>query len=225
MIVLLACLGAAVVALLASRTSLLGAVGIGAGGSAAAASTWCVPNGLPEVARADVDELLELRAEVSAASPRVARRYGRGIALPEDVWSDDEPRTLRATRSAGGRWPAGYEMRWWTRDYDAVADVFVFAGPRGAREFFDLAASSHCHRDSAPRSTALPPDARELAWTNPDDAEQEDVFLLRGRRVYRVAAVRLRRTPSVTRRIDFELVDAMACALPGADCALSGVQV
>jgi hypothetical protein len=225
MIVLLACLSAAVVALLASRTSLLGAVGVGAGGSAAAASTWCVPNGLPEVARADVEELLELHAGVSAAAPRSGRRYAAGIARPGDVWSDDEPRTLRATRSAGGRWPAGYEMRWWTGDYDAVADVFVFAGPRPARKFFDLAASRRCHRDGAPRATALPPAARELAWTNPDDAAQEDVFLLRGRRVYRVAAVRLRRTPSVTRRIDFEFVDAMACALPGADCALSGVQL
>ena len=225
MLVLLACLSAAVAALLASRSSLLGAVGIGAGGSAAAASTWCVPNGLPEVARADVDELLELRADVSAAALRSGRRYAAGIARPGDVWSDDEPQTLRATRIAGGRWPAAYEMRWWTPDYDAVADVFAFAGTSPARRFFDLAASPRCHRDSGPRATALPLAARELAWTNPDDAAQEDVFLLRGRRVYRIAAVRLRRTPLVTRRVDFEFADAMACALPGADCALAGVQL
>ena len=205
--VLLACLGAAIAALLVSRTDLLSATG--GSGNAAAASTWCVPRGLPEVARAAPGELLELRASVSAVAPRDGRRYALGVALPEDIWSDDDPQTLRATRSAGGRWPAGYEMRWWTPDYDAVADAFTFSQARQAREFFDLAASTRCHRASAPLATTLPPNARELAWTNPDDAEQEDVFLLRGRRVYRVATVRVQRTPAVVRRVDFEFADAM----------------
>lgn len=223
LVVLLACLGGAILALLASRTSLLGALGIDGNGSTAAASTWCVPRGLPEVAEADLDGLLELRADVSAATPRSGRRYAAGIVLPEDLWSDDEPRTLRATRSVGGRWPAGYERRWWTPDYDVVADVLVFARARQARRLYESAASPRCHRGGAPRAPTLPPDARGLAWTNPDGAEQEDVFLLRGRRVYRVAAVRLARTAPVSRRADFEFVESMACALPGAGCALSGL--
>jgi hypothetical protein len=223
LIVLCACLGGALLALLASRTSLPGALGIDGNGSAAAAATWCAPRGLSEVAEVDSGRLSELRAGVSEAAPRSGRRYAAGVALPEDFWSDDEPRTLRATRSAGGRWPAGYELRWWTPDYDAVADVLVFTRARQARRFYELAASSRCHRGGAPRTPTLPPDARGLAWTNPDGAQQEDVFLLRGRRVYRVAAVRLARTAPVSRRADFEFVEAMACALPDADCALSGL--
>ena len=64
--VLLVCLGAAIVSLLGTRTNLLGAVGIGGGGSAEGASAWCVPHGLPAFATVGRDELLELRAGLLA---------------------------------------------------------------------------------------------------------------------------------------------------------------
>jgi hypothetical protein len=142
------------------------------------------------------------------------------------MWSDDSPLQPRSARSADGPWPAGYELRWWTRNYDVVADVLVFSAARQAREFFEDAASTDCHRAGRQRPARWPPLARNLAWVNPDDAKEDDVFLLRGRRVYRVAAVRLEGAPAMTaqaeQRVGADVVDALACALPRAGCTASG---
>jgi hypothetical protein len=223
---LLACLGAAIVALLGTRTSLLGAVGIGGGGSAEGVSTWCVPRGLPAPAGADLHELLELHAGVAAVFKfSGGRRYAAGVVTPDFMWSDDLPLRLRASRLADGLWPAGIEMRWWARNYNVVADALAFPGARGARAFFEEASSGDCRRSAAERPALSPPGARNLAWVNPDGAKQDDVFLLRGRRVYRVAAVRLQSAPAMTapagRRAGEEVVDGLACALPDAGCPAS----
>jgi hypothetical protein len=226
--VLLVCLGATVALLLGTRTNLLGAVGIGGGSSSAAgASTWCAPHGLPAPVDADLEEVIELRAgllRVFALSG--GRRYAGGIVTPEDMWSDDSPLRLRSTRSANGLWPSGYEMRWWTRDFDIGADALVFGGARQAREFFGEAASADCHRAGVVWPALSPPRARNLTWVNPDHARQSDVFLLRGRHVYRIAAVRLEGAPAETaqveRRTSARLIDTLACVLPGAGCTASG---
>jgi hypothetical protein len=145
---------------------------------------------------------------------------------PEDMWSDDLPQRLRSSRLADGLWPAGYEMRWWTNEYDVGADVLVFGGMLQAREFFAEAASTDCHRDGVQWSASSPPGARNLAWVNPDRARQTDVFLLRGSYVYRVGVVRLEGAPAETARaerwIGAGFVDALACVLPGAQCRASG---
>jgi hypothetical protein len=220
---LMLCLGAASVGLLVSRTSVLSAVGLGHGSGAAGASNWCVPDGLPEPAGVGLGRLVELRAALLAATPRASRRYAAGIVSPADMWSDDVPQTLRATRSSAGGWPAGYELRWWTPSFDKVADVFVFSGPRQARAFFELAAGARCHGSGARWPVTVPLGARGLSWVNPDGAPQEDVFLLRGVRVYRVGVVRLARTPTVARRVDFEFAQALACGLPAAGCFSSAL--
>jgi hypothetical protein len=222
--VLLACLGGAIVLLLGTRTSLLGAVGVGGGGSAQGASTWCVPHGLPATAGANIGELIALRAgPLAVFGDSSGRRYAAGIVAPEDMWSDDSPMRLRASRLADRLWPAGYELRWWTRDYNVGADVLVFPGVRQARELFEEAASTDCHRAGTQQPALSPPQARNLTWVNPDGPEQDDVFLLRGRRVYRVAAVRLERAPAMAAQAEqqagMEFVDTLACSLPAAGCA------
>lgn len=221
------CLVAAIVSLLGTRTSLLDTAGIGGSGSARGASTWCAPRGLPPLASTDRGDLLQLRdGLLRVFAVTRGRGYSGGVIAPEDMWSDNSPLGPRASRLADGRWPAGYEVRWWTRYYDLVADVLVLRTPHRALAFFEQVASSDCHRDGAQQPAPWPPRAHNLAWLNPDHAPQNDVFLLRGRRVYRVAAVRLddapKETARVQRRIGAKLVDALACVLPGADCATGG---
>ncbi len=232
--VLLVCLGATIVLLLGTRTSLLNAVGVGGGGdaegqvgSAVGASMRCVAHRLPALADADLDELVELhRAPLAVFEDSGGSRYAAGIATPEDMWSDDLPLRVRSSRSADGLWPAGYEIRWWTRDYNVAADALMFAESREAREFFGEAASTYCHRAGVVWLALSPQRASNLTWVNPDDARQSDVFLLRGRRVYRVVAVRLQGAPAETaqaeRRAGARFTDTLACALPGAGCTAPG---
>lgn len=228
---LLVCLGATVALLLGTRTSVLGAAGIGGGDAKGAwtASTWCAPHGLPAPADAGIEELVALRdGLLRVFALDGGRRYAAGIVTPEDMWSDDLPLRLRSSRLADGLWPADYEMRWWTRDYDVGADVLVFGGSRQAREFFQEAASTECHRDGVLWPALSPPGARNLAWVNPDRARQSDVFLLRGSRVYRIAVVRLQGAPVETaqaeRRTGARLLDGLACVLPDAQCRAPGAE-
>lgn len=180
---LLVCLVAAVVSLLGTRTSLLDTVGVVGSGSAQGASTWCAPRGLPTLLSTDRGDLLQLRDGLLRV-PAVTRDrgYSGGVIAPEDMWSDNLPLGPRASRLADGRWPAGYEVRWWTRYYDLGADVLVFSTPHQALAFFKQVASTDCHRDGAQQPAPWPPQARNLAWLNPDHAAQNDLFLLHGRR-------------------------------------------
>ncbi len=215
--------------LLGTRTSLLGAVEPKAGGNAHGASpfpAWCAPPALPAPAGVGLEQLVALRAQLLPVFARYGgRRYAAGIVTPGDMWSDDLPLRLRASRLADGLWPAGYEMRWWTRDYDMAADVLVFGGAPQASKFFQEAASTDCHRDGVLWPALSPPRALHLAWINPDRAKQSDVFLRRGSRVYRIVVVRLRGAPAETtpveRRTGASLLEALACVLPDAHCGTS----
>ncbi len=191
--------------------------------------SWCAPRGLPTLATADRHELVRLRDGLLRLFEGTGGSgYTGGVVSPEDMWSDNSPLGASASRLAGGKWPTGYEVRWWTRRYDLVADVLVFGTSHRALAFFKRAASTDCHRDGVQQRAPWPPQARNLAWLNPDDAKQNDAFLLRGRRVYRVAAVRLNDAPKETaqaqRRVGTKLVDLLACILPGADCASRGAE-
>lgn len=156
--------------------------------------------------------------------------YAWGIISPDGAWLDNTPLNLRASELAHGLWPASYEMRTWSTDPwlaprrdDVVADVFMFASPGQAGRFFTEASGTRCHRDGSERSTSRPLQGRDLTWVNPDGVAQEDVFLLRGARVYRVAVVRprARLTGALERQAGAAIANALVCSLPSAGCRRS----
>jgi hypothetical protein len=218
---LLGCLGLTLSALIATGS-------LQSAGSAPSRRA-CVPTP-PPLPSVRLSTLVELHASLLGVMKPLARaRYSWGTVLPEDAWSDNYPRSLAASRQAGRLWPASWEMRSWTSDPqlasaqdDVVADVFLFAEERQARRFFAEATSDHCRSDGPARPASEPPRARNLVWVNPDHAIQDDVFLLRGLRVYRVGEVRPPGAPSrpsvAQQQAGVSRVDALACALPDADC-------
>jgi hypothetical protein len=224
---LLLCLAIAVFTFLADHTHILSA----SGSSSAASPSWCVPPGTqPSLQRVGIPELYALRTSLlDVIEPLAPRRYAAGILSPEDAWSDDLPQRLRTTE-VDGRWPAGYEMRAWVTDPqlapaqdDIALDVFMFAGDDEAQRFFVAASGTRCHRHGSASGTRQPPQTRDLVWLNPDGAIQEDAFVLRGPRVYRISDVRPQsqstRTSEPARQAGISRVNAIACALPDAGCS------
>lgn len=180
----------------------------------------CPPPYLPRTVVVDRAELIDLYLGLTAVVPRpAAAREMEGIAAPEDLWTDGFPRSLE-TEAGNGPWPAAYEIRSPTQRYLVVADGLVFADAHVARAFFEMAASTRCHGKAQSEPAAYLSHARNLAWINPDDAEQNDVFLLRGARVYRVGDTRDLGTERLPLRAEAAIVDRFACRLPGAGCSL-----
>jgi hypothetical protein len=218
--VLLVCLALTVFVLVGT-----GASGTLGGPSDTSTDRACSHAATTPLQRVDWDRLLALRASVLAVMAPLARtRYAFGSVAPEDAWSDASPQRLSSTAAAGS-WPASYEMRGWVSDPelaprsdDLVADVFQFPDPAQALRFFAAASATRCHRDGRSPAAAQPPEARNLTWVNPDDVTEEDVFLLRGRRVYRVAEVRPPQQPGYQQLAGVRRVDAIACGLPDAHC-------
>jgi hypothetical protein len=205
------------------------AVGGGAGflgeGDGQVAARSCPAGEVPSTASVDRAGLAGLREDVRRAVffAKGLRPYEQGPIGSDMAWSDAEPGN-HATLPAGPVQPGGYEMRWWMPSGDDVAvDVLAFADRRRARDFFVHASRADCRSRSRARSASMPPGGRNLAWLNPDGFMQEDAFLLRGRRVYRVVVVRPGSahgaSPAAIAEA-FRLVDALACALPGAGCSL-----
>ena len=220
---LLACLAAAIVALLAGGNGFSSS----SSGNAVASGSRCAP-ATPSLAEASVSELRDLHASLLAMMEPLSRtRYAYGIAAPEAAWFDESPSNLKSSVLADGNWPAGFEMRSWVVDpqltstyEDVGADVFMFARAAQARSFFIEASSARCHRAGVEGLASRPPLAHTLTWVNPDDAAEQDVFLLRGPLVYRVAVVRPQgRAPSTSQRqAGLARAAALACALPDAGC-------
>jgi hypothetical protein len=101
----------------------------------------------------------------------------------------------------------------------------VFAGADRARDFYQRAASTPCRSQATVLDAPSPPGGSNLVWRNPDGFAQEDLFLLRGRRVYRVAVVLAGvgdLVSPVTRRVGFSIVNHLACALPEVVCGSAG---
>jgi hypothetical protein len=76
----------------------------------------------------------------------------------------------------------------------------------------------------SPTRWAFQAGGRNLEWLNPESSTQQDVFLARGRFVYRVATVVLgagEKSTAEIRRAAFTPVNRLACTLPGAGCSLS----
>jgi hypothetical protein len=228
---LLACLGVSIVVLLSNGARVFSS----STRDAIASGHLCMP-ATPPLAEASVSQLKELHTGLLAMMAPLARsRYAWGTVTPEEVWSDQSPSALNSSARSSGpdewQWPASFEMRSWTADPqltseqdDVAADVFMFADSLQAHRFFTEASNARCHRDGVEGSAPQPPQAHTLAWVNPDDAAEEDVFLLRGDRVYRVVVVRPQgRTPSASRRqTGLARAAALACALPSAGCKRSG---
>jgi len=218
---LLGCLGLSLSALIATGS-------LESAGSAPS-RRWCVPT-TPPLASVRLSTILELHTSLLPVLRPIARaRYRVGTVLPEDAWSDNYPLSLRASRRANGLWPASWEMRSSASDPqlapaqdNVVADVFLFAEQRQAQRFFAEATSDRCRSDASARPASQPPRARNLVWVNPDNVTQDDVFLLRGLRVYRIAEVRpagAPTRPSVAQQQEgLSRVDTLACALPDASC-------
>ena len=217
--VLLVCLGAALLGLTVSRTGLLSAA---EEPSAEPRAGGCVRPAPPPLLTVDFQQLKALRAGLLAVmAPLALGRYEWGIASLKDAWSDNSPQDLRSARLSGERWPGSYAMRAWASGDDVVSEVFLFADAAQARTFFQEASSTHCHRAAVARPASWPPGARNLIWVNPDGPTEEDVYLVRGPRVYRVSDVRPQRTPtapSTEEPAGISRVNALACGLPGAGC-------
>jgi hypothetical protein len=219
--ILLVFLGIAVFALFTSHSKLLSP----AGGNSAAASDVCVPLAPPPLRDVSLRQLEALRASLLPVMRPLSRsRYAWGIVPTEVAWTDNAPQSIRASET-DGLWPASYEMRSWVADPeltpqqdDLAADVFLFANSADARRFFAEASAVRCHRHGAERAASKPPHARNLIWLNPDSAIEEDVFLLRGPRVYRIVDVRPESRSISGRQAGIERVNALACALVNASC-------
>ena len=232
---LLAGLVVAVLALFSVRGGLF-VLGSGpAQARGAAFAPGCPGHGAPEVKSVPGADLAALRNSVSRIMPsRIGRVYETGTITTSNLWSDDQP--SRSSPSPASSVPAGYEMRWWALDRqgdedDVVADVFEFATERQAEDALARAASTRCRSHGATHIAHFPAGASDLFWVNPDSAQQWDVLLVRGRRLYRVGDVPpeylLTTTPpaqrSLERRRAPSTVEVLACALPGAGCQISAV--
>jgi hypothetical protein len=217
---LLALLTMLAVYALAARTSVFGSTGAIAGGGAGLAAN-CPSQAIPPVETVSRTTLRGLREDLRGVMfGRERRLYEQGVATPRSAWSDSEPGKHTAL-PAGARDPGGYEMRWWSGNDDVVADVFVFAVADQARAFFESASSARCRTASTALAASSPPGARDLVWRNPENFAQEDVYLLRGRRVYRIAVVLAHAgdtSTATSRKTAFSLVNALACTLPEASC-------
>jgi hypothetical protein len=87
----------------------------------------------------------------------------------------------------------------------------------------ERAASGRCRVKGRLVAAARPPQARNVAWTNPYGFAEADVYLARGSRVYRVADVPAGEGGGSTARGSglshaFLTIDTLACLLPQARC-------
>lgn len=183
----------------------------------------CAGQRAPHVLSVAPKELGALRASVARVLPqRLGRLYEEGTIQGSSAWTDASP--AGPTVSPTARRPDGYEMRWWAPNGDdLVADVLVFADPGAAASFLQRASGARCGHVSLVGPSSRPPQARNLAWVNPDHVVEADVYLARGSRVYRVAdapagQIRGNLAPARLRRA-LVLVDTLACLLPGAHCS------
>jgi len=167
----------------------------------------------------DLDGVVRLRATLLPALAELGgRRYEGGTVAPGNLWSDAHPRPLRLSRERGGRWPAGYEIRQYLPGSDNVgADALLFAQASQAQQVFDEASRARCYPAGVAEAARTPPRALNLTWLNPDGFTEEDVLLLRGRTLFRIADVRSRSTAG-QRTAGLATVDRLACALPAAEC-------
>ena len=225
---LLACLGVAVIGLVADRGGVF-AAGTTEQTAASPAtfersspeSSACSFGDGPRLALVGESEWAALRARVSAILANVGgRRYEGGIPTTSDMWTDNRPVEVASAVSRAG-YPGGYELRQWADNGDdVVADVLEFHTGSDATTFFREAVTTGCRRRASVWPAVRLPAAGHLVWENPDGFMQEDTFLVRGRLVYRFADVRrpAGSPPAAEERAAFAITDALACEVPDAGC-------
>lgn len=151
--------------------------------------------------------------------------YEQGVVTGAAAWTDMEPGTGGVP--ASGTPVAGFEMRWWIWTWgwnDVVADVFLFEDASAAAKYMELAAGTECRINTMEEAASVPPGARYLEWSNPFNFAQQDVFLRRGSRVYRVSVVQPgagSKASKAKRKVGFRLVGEIACGLPKSGCSPS----
>jgi hypothetical protein len=225
--VLLALLGATVLALVGVRGYWFDLGGGSSQASGAAFAPGCPGRGAPEVKSVPVRELSALHSAVSRIMPpRVGRVYEMGAITTSSVWTDDRPVPFSSTQPLGeSAAPAGYEVRWWALDRDGalddvVASVLEFATEKQADDVLARAARTRCRRDGVVVAAPFPARSSDLAWVNPDNAPESDVLFVRGRRLYRIADSPPSYLPAERRGARMS-VNVLACALPDAACSAS----
>jgi hypothetical protein len=200
-------------------------VGSNGGSAVAAAPTNCPAAAAPALRTVDLQHLNRLREGITAEAVFGAElhSYEEGFVGTAAAFSDQEP-TMQPISTSDEGVEAGYEIRWWTPSrHDVVADVWAFEDANSAGEFVDQATSSRC-RTAARETMAPAPDGGvNLEWRNPFGFMQQDLYLQRGARVYRLSVV----VPGApdhpvipVRREGFKLVDALGCELVGLSCGL-----
>lgn len=202
------------------------------GGGAGAAARSCPIDEAPVLAAVGPARLAGFKRDLEGMiAGREARfpeekgltPYEQGVIIAAAAWTDMEPGNGGVPSS--GQQPGGFEMRWWTvgRD-DVVGDVFLFENAADAKEYLALATSPKCRSKASQRAALFPPGAHNLEWSNPFSYAQQDVYLKRGPRVYRVSVVQpaVHATVGAAMRLQgFHLVNELACDLPGAGCGSS----
>jgi hypothetical protein len=186
---------------------------------AVTAGSSCPSEKAPALREVSLNRMAELREGISAQAIFGVDLdpYEQGLVDPGMAWTDQEP-SMQPLVGSKGRVPAGYEIRWWApTGHNVTAAVMLFADPSSARSFVALASSTRCR--SASTSAAAPlPTGRNLEWRNPYGYVQQDLFLVRGSRVYRLAVVppgEVEEPNPKLRREGFRLVNGMGAALLG----------
>jgi hypothetical protein len=236
--VLLACMSASIVALLTARdlTHERASRSVYSATSAPTSPSACEPGELPRLASVTPGQLQALRADAEAAlAPANGRGYEWGTVTPSDLWSDDVPERGALEAASAAHWPGSFEVREWAPDPqwgasysdDIVADAFLFATAGQARQFFRDASNASCRNSAVAAAARQPIHARTLSWVNPDGERQEDLFMLSGRLVYRLADVRpqYHRPPPSRSEIDEGLttVEALGCGMQRTRCVRATV--
>lgn len=193
--------------------------------AAAAALSNCPSATTPQLQTVDLDRLDRLRDGITAQAVFGAElhSYEEGFVGTAAAFSDQEP-TMQPISTSDQGVEAGYEIRWWTPSrHDVVADVWLFEDAGSAEEFVDRATSRRCRVSARETMAPVPKGGVDLEWRNPFGFMQQDLYLARGPRVYRLSVV----VPGApdhpvasVRREGFKLVNALGCELLGLSCGL-----
>ncbi len=226
---LIGCLLLSILALAGVRTGWFGPGSAGARTALYELPAACPSHTAPEVRSVADSDLAALRRRIASVAPApVGQVYAAGSIASADLWSDDLP---LGPQAPSARVPAGYELRWWALDRDGgeddiVADVLQFANVYQAQQVLALVTDPRCHRAAAVLTPRAPAGARDVLWINPDKAPEWDAVFVRGDLLYRVVDVPPeylltttgRHHDALERRWVAATVNALACALPLANC-------
>lgn len=183
----------------------------------------------PGVAGGDerpLDRLLELRAGLLPLVSSIGgHRTPGGTVTPESIRLGLPPQRLALSRSAGGVWPGGYEMRQQAGGGDYVAaDALLFANASEANNYVELTTHAACRFPPIEvKAASGPAQTRNLASVDFAAFTTYAALVARGPLVYRIAEVRAQ--TRATRPSIFQLgpgvnrVDALACRLADAHCS------